>query len=97
MMQMWRRLELVADRLAAPKMAVAGWDPAALMCYIERVQAPDDAQRETWLALPPHGSDRSGGWGEFARAYGPHEELDKAQIELRHLTGPTKAPPSLGR
>lgn len=37
----WREIELQADASAALVMARAGFDPAALLRYIERVQPPD--------------------------------------------------------
>jgi hypothetical protein len=82
-------------------MAAAGWDPAALARYIERVQAPDDGQAKAWSSLPLR-SQRIEAiqqvMGEIpARTYSPHEGLEKVQNEIRQLTGSTKAPPSLRR
>lgn len=96
MLQMWRKYELDADRLAARKMATAGYDPAALARYIERVQAPDKMQPKMWSALPQR-SQRVEAiravLGELpAQVYGPHEGLEKVQEEVRRLTASTPKP-----
>jgi predicted Zn-dependent protease len=51
-----REFELAADRWSVAAMARAGWDPAALLRYIERMQPPDNSKssplpaRETRIA-----------------------------------------------
>jgi len=92
MMQMWRRYELEADRTAARKMAAAGWDPAALARYIERVQATYDAQPAAWRALP-RTAQRVEAIQTVIDAlppqvYGPHEGLEAIQQEVRRATLP---------
>jgi hypothetical protein len=52
----WRNLEINADRVAARSMAAAGWDPAALARYVERLQTPDNGA--TKLSPLPSGSER---------------------------------------
>lgn len=52
MLQMRRKCELAADRLAAIQMAAAGYDPSALARYIERVQAPAEMQPRVLSSLP---------------------------------------------
>ena len=98
MLQMWRKYELDADRLAARKMAAAGYDPAALARYIERVQAPDEMQPKMWSGLPQR-SQRLEAIrvviGDLpAQVYGPHQGLENVQEEVRRLTASTpKASP----
>jgi predicted Zn-dependent protease len=102
MLQMLRKSELDADRLAAQKMSAAGYDPAGLARYIERIQPPEDSQPKTWSALPQR-SDRVNAIREAIaeltpQAYTPHQGLEAVQDELRRAlaTIPTpKAPPSL--
>jgi predicted Zn-dependent protease len=102
MLQIWRKCELNADRLAARKMAAAGYDPAALARYIERVQAPDEMQPKMWSSLPQR-SQRVEAIraviGDLpAKVYGPHEGLEKVQEDVRRLTASTpKAPPTLSK
>lgn len=97
--QTWRKYEVDADRLAAHKMAAAGYDPAALVRYIEREQAPDEA--ESKISALPQRSERVAAIREVIsglppQMYGPHEGLAKVQEEVRRLTtNKPKAPPSL--
>jgi predicted Zn-dependent protease len=91
MLQSWRAFELNADRLAARKMAAAGWDPVALARYIERVQVADEARSRIWTALPER-SRRVAAIREVidglpAQSYGLHEGLEKAQEEVRRAAG----------
>jgi predicted Zn-dependent protease len=102
MLHIWRRYELDADRLAARKMAAAGYDPAALARYIERVQAPDAVQLKMWSSLPPRSQRveaiRAVTRDLPAQVYGPHESLEKVQDEVRRMTaGTPKAPPTLSK
>ena len=83
-----RRSELDADRLAVHMTAAAGWDPAGLARYIERQASSDapriEAIRNAMAQLP-------------ARSYEPRSGLRAIQQEIRRLTGPVKAPPTLVR
>lgn len=101
MRQMWRNLELEADRLASRTMAAAGWDPAALARYIERLQAPDATQNKAWPALPPRSERIEAIQRVIAelpqRSYRPHNGLDIVQKELRQYPSAGKAIPSQGR
>ena len=82
-----RRFELQADGLAARSMSAAGWDPAALARYIERLRPGDERVEgivQTIGELP-------------VRAYGRHEGFEKIQAQVRQLLGSAKKPPSLFR
>jgi predicted Zn-dependent protease len=102
MRQVWRNFEMNADRLAAHKMAAAGYDPMALARYIERVQAQDDTEPKAWSPLPQR-SERIEAIRAViaslpAQVYGPHEGLERIQEEVRRLTASApKAAPSLAR
>ena len=102
MLQIWRKYELDADRLAARNMAAAGYDPAALARYIERVQSPDETQVKMWSALPPRSARleaiRAVIAGLPAQVYGPREGLEKVQDDVRRLTAsPPPTPPTLSK
>ena len=102
MLQIWRKYELDADRLAAHKMAAAGYDPAGLARYIERMQAPDEMQPKMWSGLPPR-SQRLAAIRAVTRdlpaqVYGPHEGLEKVQDYVQRLTASRpKTPPTLSK
>jgi len=102
LLETWRRYELDADRLAARTMAAAGYDPAALVRYIERVQAPDEVQPKMLSGLPLR-SQRVEAIraviGDLpAQVYGTHEGLEKVQEDVWRLTASTpKAPPTLSK
>jgi predicted Zn-dependent protease len=101
MLPTWRSHELDADRLAARAMAAAGYDPAALARYIERVQRPDEI--EPGMSALPQRSDRVRAIRDVigrlpAQAYRPHEGFEKVQEEVRRLTATAPhAPPTLSR
>ncbi len=104
LLQMQRKLELAADRLAAAKMAAAGYDPEALARYVDREQASyDENSTPTFSPLPARAKRvetiREAIGGIPAQAYPPHEGFGRIQEETRRLTaaGPPKAPPTLGK
>jgi predicted Zn-dependent protease len=102
LLQMRRKSELDADRLAASKMPAAGYDPEALARYIDREQASDDSQTGSVLSPLPRPAERLEAIhaviGKLPpQAYPPHEGLDKVQEEVRRLTAsapPAKQPPT---
>ncbi len=102
MQQIWREYELDADRLATRKMAAVGYDPEALVRYIEREQLPDEMQPKMWSAMPQRSlrvAAIRAAIGELpAEVYKPHQGLEKVQEEVRRLIAAvTKAPPSLSK
>ena len=82
-----RTFELEADGLAARAMARAGYDPAALVRYIGRMQADSTAQEEVISTLPARGKRLAAleqviaGLGE--RAYSSSGGFQRIQDELR--------------
>jgi predicted Zn-dependent protease len=105
LLQIWRKCELDADRLAASKMPAAGYDPGALARYVDREQASYDEHSQNVFSPLPHRKQRVEAIhaviGELpAQVYPPHEGLDKIQEEVRRLTArvlPAKQPPTLAR
>jgi predicted Zn-dependent protease len=105
LLQMWRTLELDADRLAASKMPAAGYDPKALARYIDREQASYDQYSQRAFSSLPRRTKRLEAiraviGGLPAQVYPPHEGLHKVQEEVRRLTGsvsPGKQPPTLAK
>ncbi len=105
LLQMWRKCELDADRLAASKMPAAGYDPAALARYVDREQASYDEHSQNVFSPLPQRKQRLEAIhaviGAFpAQVYPPHEGLDKIQEEVRRLTAsvlPAKQPPTLAK
>jgi predicted Zn-dependent protease len=103
MLQTVRKFELDADVLAARAMAAAGYDPAALARYIERVQSPDEGEPKVWSALPARwqrlAAIREVIAGLGLQVYRTHEGLTQAQEEVKRVTTrpetPPKAPPTL--
>jgi predicted Zn-dependent protease len=94
--QQWSN-EMEADVLAVQTMARAGFDPLALVRYLERAHASRLPDREQRLAAM-----RSAVQTLPERNYAPAggEEFVAVQEELRSLRGeplPAKAPPSLRR
>jgi predicted Zn-dependent protease len=104
LLQMRRKMELDADRLAARKMSAAGYNPKALMHYIDREQASYDNYSPRRFSSLPRRTERldaiNAVIGELpAQIYPPHEGLGKVQEEVRRLTAtasPAK-PPTLGK
>lgn len=103
-LQTKRQFELAADRLAATRMAAAGYDPEALARYIDREQAAyDENSSATFSALPRRGrrvaAIREALTALPAQAYPAHEGLGKIQDEVRRLTGlgSPKPAPTLGK
>jgi predicted Zn-dependent protease len=105
LLQTRREWELDADRLAASKMAAAGYDPEALARYIDREQAPYDRETGAVLSPLPRRAERLEAIhaviGKLPpQAYPPHEGLDKVQEEVRRLTAsapPAQQPPIPGK
>lgn len=94
-----RGYELDADRLAIRTMAAAGYDPAALIRYIDRTRSPRTAVQETRSALPAV-ADRLAALGQAvqelpAGAYSTGDGLASIQAEIRRLDPPPKPPPLL--
>ena len=83
-----RDYELEADRIAAEAMAQAGYDPAALVRYIERLQ-PDTARLEDlWRAIAALPAWQYGtGTGGFERI----------RAEIQTTPAPKPEPPTLRR
>jgi predicted Zn-dependent protease len=85
-----RRSELEADALAAQTMAAAGYNPAALIDSIERLQPPDRDARLVAL--------RAGIVNLRAATHPEQDGFPAIQEEVRRLTAkPAKAPPRLAR
>ena len=74
MVQAWRRLELDADGLAVKAMAAVGYDPAALVRYLER-QQEDAARRVAALRAVIEGLP--------AKVYGEHDGWGRVQDAVR--------------
>jgi predicted Zn-dependent protease len=92
LLQLKRRMELDADRLASAKMAEAGYDPAALARYIEREQPSSDEASHSAFAPLPRRAQRVEAIREViaglpAREYGPHEGLAIIQEAVRRSVG----------
>jgi predicted Zn-dependent protease len=89
MRQMRRRFELNADSLAVGAMAAAGYDPAALARYIERVQPADDGTNRFDSALPRRSQRLEAlraAIGELPpRTYPSHEGFTRIQGEIRRM------------
>jgi predicted Zn-dependent protease len=105
LLQMWRKCELDADRLAASKMSIAGYDPEALARYIDREQASYDGNSQKISSPLPPRTQRLEVIHSVIRelpvqVYAPHQELDTIQEEVRQLTAgmsPAKLPPTLAK
>ena len=90
MRQMRRQFELNADSLAIRAMAEAGYDPAALARYIERVQPADDEGTNRFDSPLPRRSQRleaiRAAIGELPpQTYSSHEGLNWIQGEIRRM------------
>jgi predicted Zn-dependent protease len=97
LLQMSRKWELDADRLAASKMSAAGYDPEALERYIDREQASNDKGPGSVLSPLPRPAERLEAIHAVIsklppQTYPPHEGLDKVQQEVRRLNA--SAPPA---
>ena len=97
-----RRNELEADALAAQTMAAAGYNPAALIDYIGRLQPPDPSPPKATSPAP----DRDARLAALrtvignlpASSYPSHEGFAAIQEEVTRLTAkPAKGPPRLAR
>jgi len=105
LLQLWRKCELDADRLAASKMPAAGYDPEALARYIDREQASYDEHSQNVFSPLPRRAQRLEAIhvviGDLpAQVYPPHEGIEKIQEEVRRLTAsvlPAKQPPTLAK
>jgi predicted Zn-dependent protease len=90
MLAMSRRYELEADSLAVRMMSAAGYDPAALVRYLEREQPPDDATGTKWSALPARAERlsaiRTAVESIPARAYERRPGFDSIRAEVLRLT-----------
>jgi predicted Zn-dependent protease len=98
LLQMWRRLELDADRLAASKMSAAGYDPGALARYVDREQVSYDEYSQKIFSSLPRRTQRLAAIyaaiGELpAQVYPSHKGLEKIQDEVRRLNASVPQPP----
>lgn len=95
-----RAFESEADRLAAEMMARAGYDPAALVRYIERLQIDRTGPSKAFSPLPSR-EIRIAELAETiqdlpARVYSSSDEFPRIQEEVRGLTEkPVRRAPSL--
>jgi beta-barrel assembly-enhancing protease len=102
LLQMWRKFELDADRLAASKMPAAGYDPEALARYIDREQVSYDEYSQKSFSPLPRRTQRLEAIhaviGELPQqVYPSHKGLEKIQEEVRRLitsVSPVKQPPA---
>jgi predicted Zn-dependent protease len=98
LLQMWRRLELDADRLAASKMSAAGYDPGALARYVAREQVSYDEYSQKIFSSLPRRTQRLAAIyaviGELpAQVYPSHKGLEKIQEEVQRLNASVPQPP----
>jgi beta-barrel assembly-enhancing protease len=98
-----RQYELEADRLAAHSMAAAGFDPSALLRYIQRVQVDRQDQSAQYSPYPPLAERIAALQKQIAnlpaRAYTDSgEEFRQMQQRVRELRPePVPVPPTLRR
>ncbi len=97
-----RQSELQADALAVRTMAAAGYDPQALVNYMERVLPADVAPPSPMSALPGHDARlaalRKAVEGIPASTYPAHDGFAAIQEAVARLdVKPAKAPPRLAR
>ena len=82
-----RELESEADRLGVHIMASAGFDPAALAAYIDRMQPAHDTSAQVPSPLPPvekRVADLEQAIGELpAQSYSSGTEFQAIQNEVR--------------
>jgi predicted Zn-dependent protease len=92
MLDMQRKLELAADRLGVSAMSAAGYDPAALLRYIERELARFEGAgtKPQFLPLPPLDPRLDAiraAISELApKSYPSHNSIQQIQDEVRRLT-----------
>ncbi len=84
LLRTWRKCELDADRLSASKMSAAGYDPAALARYIDRLQASYDEYSPKIFSPLPRRTQRLEAIraviGELpAQVYPPHQGLRRSR------------------
>jgi predicted Zn-dependent protease len=97
-----RQFELQSDALAVQTMAAAGYDPRALVNYMERVLPADVAPPSPMKALPGHDARlealRKAVEVLPAAAYPAHDGFAAIQEAVARLdVKPAKAPPRLAR
>jgi beta-barrel assembly-enhancing protease len=97
-----RQFELQADGLAVQTMAAAGYDPQALVNYMERVLPGDAAPPSPMSALPRHDARlealRKAVEAIPASTYPAHEGFAAIQEAVSRLdVKPAKVPPRLAR
>jgi predicted Zn-dependent protease len=97
-----RQSELQADALAVQTMSAAGYDPQALVNYMERVLPADVAPPSPMSALPRHDARlealRKAVEGLPAATYPAHEGFAAIQEAVSRLdVKPAKVPPRLAR
>ncbi|MGI8991927.1 MAG: M48 family metalloprotease [Bryobacteraceae bacterium] len=89
-----RSAELEADTLAIPALARAGFDPKALVSYIQRMQ-PENKERIRAMSAAVDAKEKLPG---IRVAGGLPDEFSAARGELRRLIPPpvrSRTPPSL--
>ena len=101
-----REYELEADRMAVQAMARAGYDPAALVRYIERMQTdPTTDKSRKFSPLPPR-EERLAGLSQaiaelpklkYYRNTGQYEGIREEVRGLLQVQPPTVRPPTLRR
>jgi predicted Zn-dependent protease len=92
----WRLMQLQADTSAAVAMSRAGFDPAALVRYIERLQPPD----RRYSAFPPRAS-RIAALEQTIRDLPPSANMQSGEFQrIQELARPAPSkprPPALRR
>jgi predicted Zn-dependent protease len=93
-----RAAELEADRSAVQTMAGAGYDPTALVRYIEHTQS---ANNQLWITLPPR-AERIAAMQQAigqlpSKSYSMSEEFERIQDAVRIPPVPTPRAPTLYR
>jgi len=91
LLRMWRKRELDADRLAASKMAAAGYDPGALARYLDREQASYDEYSPKMYSMLPRRAQRIEAIQSVidtlpARTYPARDAFSAFQEQVRRLT-----------
>ncbi|MCX6631045.1 MAG: M48 family metalloprotease [Candidatus Solibacter sp.] len=97
-----RKNELESDQFAARILASAGYDPQALVRYIERVQPADPPLRHPAAPYPDKDTRLAALQAAIRQlppvAYSAHPGLDAIQQDVTRLTArPAKTPPRLAR
>ena len=92
----FRAEELEADQMAARLMQAAGYSPARLADYIERVQPPDDGTPNPRSALPPRAA-RVAALRTFPAVDTPNGIVALQELLPEPAPKRARTPPSLAR